>query len=124
MKTLNSDKMVSFGGAFYYIDLDELDKQTVIKIANKEVSTVTETTHIDPETDKIVSIARTKSTGEREDDFNSTRHEMIRTMVDFILDYDDDMEDSLGSDRALDKATLPFKICFNTLIANEILKEI
>lgn len=123
MKTSNNDKLVSFGGSIYYIDLDAMDRQIFSKPENKEVSNITETVHFDPETNKPTSVIRTKSTGEREDDYNASRDSLLRTMIDIVLE-DEEMDDSLGSDRALDKASLPFKISFNTLMINEILKEI
>lgn len=124
MKILNSDKMIPFGDSFYYIDLNEIEKQTTIKSTEKFVHSSAETTQIDPETGNPISITKTTTTGERVPEFDSTRFGLIQMMLDYILEYDEEMEESLGSERALDKASLSFKICFNTLITQGILKEI
>jgi len=48
---------------------------------------------------------------------------VIRTMIEVILDYEDESDASLGSERALEKTPLSYKLAFNTLYNYGIIKE-
>ena len=52
------------------------------------------------------------------------RYETVRQLIDVILTTLEEIDDELGIDRALDDLSLPFKLSFNTLIANGIINEI
>jgi len=43
-------------------------------------------------------------------------------MLEIIYSYNEDLDDSLGTERALNKTTISFKIAFNTLQYYGILK--
>ncbi len=44
-------------------------------------------------------------------------------MIEVLIDYDDEIDDSLGADRALSKTPISYKLAFNTLFNCGVLKE-
>lgn len=115
--------MIEFGGIMYYIDIDALEK--VISPAlepTKLVETHTKT-YLD-EKGKIVSVEVNETSTERVREVNAAKYDLIRTMIEVILDgAEDEIDDTMGAERGLEKASLSFKIAFNTLYENEIIKE-
>jgi hypothetical protein len=51
-------------------------------------------------------------------------YELLREMIDIVLNETDEMDEELGSERALDKMSISYKIAFNTLIHYQILVEV
>lgn len=115
--------MIEFGGIMYYIDIDALEK--VISPAlepTKLVETHTKT-YLD-ENGKIISVEVNETSTERVREVNAAKYDLIRTMIEVVLDNsEDDIDDTMGAERGLDKASLSFKIAFNTLYEYEIIKE-
>jgi len=116
--------MIDFGGIIYYIDLTAFDKAITpvgVKPTDKIITTEFKTYrdsqgHVTSSEDYTTSILRGK-------EIDATKFEIIRTMIDVILDYNDESDTSLGAERALEKTTLAYKIAFNTLFNYGILKE-
>lgn len=70
---------------------------------------------------------KNEETGEMEEDggpsIDVTKYEMVREMVNTILNTVEVIDDKLGV-MALNQLPIPFKISYNTLIHYDILKEI
>jgi hypothetical protein len=117
--------MVEFGGIIYYIDLDAYDK-LIRKPLKKDDKYVIEThrkTYLDGE-GKVVSIELNEQSTERIGEVNAAKYDIVRTMIDVILDIEaDDLDDTMGAERGLEKGALSFKVAFNTLYHYGILKE-
>ena len=56
-------------------------------------------------------------------EINAPKYEILRLMLDVVLSHSEDMDSSI-SYLALEKTGFDFKLAFNTLIENNILKEI
>lgn len=116
--------MIEFGGVFYYIDLDALDK-TITPKGSKPTDMVTlyeKKEVFNPDGSKAgVELNETKSTKGKEID--GPKYDVIRIMIDVLIDYDDEMDTTMGSDRALEKLPLSVKLAFNTLYNYGVLKE-
>jgi len=115
--------MIEFGGTLYFIDLDALEKVISMELLeSKLVETQTKTT-LD-EKGKIVSVEINEHSSERVKEISPAKYDIIRTMLDVVLDItEDDIDDTLGAERGLEKTSLSFKIAFNTLIEYGVLKE-
>lgn len=115
--------MIEFGGIMYYLDIDALEK--VISPAlepTKLVETHTKT-YLD-EKGKIISVEVNESSTERVREVNAAKYDLMRTMIEVVLDVtDDEIDDTMGAERGLEKASLSFKIAFNTLYEYGIIKE-
>jgi hypothetical protein len=62
---------------------------------------------------------------ERGVDLDSTKYDILRMLIDVIMDdMDDEPDDTLGTERALNKKPLSYRIAFNTLKQYNILKEL
>ena len=117
--------MIEFGGLLYYIDLKALDK-AITPDGFKPDDKVTSTTiTINKDSSGgIISIEEIENSMLRGKEIDAAKFEIIRTMLDFVLDFDqEEMDLSLGGDRALEKMSLSFKLAFNTLINYGIIKE-
>ena len=117
--------MIEFGGIQYYLDLGEFEKLIRLNDVSTE-SNICESvtkTYID-ESGKVSSSEVIETDRERAAEIDSTKHELVRNLIDIVLDdIDEENDDTLGVDRVLEKRPLSYKIAFNTLIHYGILKE-
>jgi hypothetical protein len=116
--------MIEFGGVVYYLDLTAFEKalkitgeQTNDKIVVKEVIE-----HKD-NTGTIIKTEIKETTNERGREIDATKYEVIRLMLEVLMEFNEETDETLGSERALDKAPLSHKLAFNTLYNYGILKE-
>lgn len=115
--------MIEFGGITYYVDIDAFDEVVALKNASDKIVT----THIRRTFDNENNLVETReftTSNDREREVNTARYEILRTMLEVVVDTGDDFDDSLGVDRALESTTLGFKLAFNTLLNYGIIKEI
>lgn len=92
--------MLKFLGENYYIDVNQLEEQV-----------------------GAGSLKTTIVSGEtlNEQQINVTRYDLFKSLIEVILTEREDLDDSLGMHAAKD-LTIPFKISFNTLLINKIIK--
>jgi hypothetical protein len=117
--------MIEFGGITYYIDLDAYDKliKKPLKDEDKYVIDTHRKTYLDGE-QNIVSVEINEQSSERIQEVNAGKYDIVRTMIDVVLDIEaDDLDDTMGAERGLEKGVLSFKLAFNTLYHYGILKE-
>lgn len=94
--------MLEFLGDNYYFDIDELEKQvsyekSVLPISSGETETP-------------------------EQQISVTRYDTFKSLIEVILTEREDLDDSLGV-HGSKNLTIPFKLAFNTLLINKILKK-
>jgi len=117
--------MIEFGGSIYYIDLDALEKTIIPKGVNPTDKVIEreEKVHVDSD-NKVVHTDITEVSRERGREIDGAKYEMIRLMMEILMDGSEETDDTtLGAERALDKTSLSYKIAFNTLYNYGILKE-
>jgi hypothetical protein len=93
--------MLKFLGENYYLDINELEKQV-----SYEKSMLPVVTGETESMDQQISV---------------TRFETFKGLIDVILTEREELDEGLGSHGAKD-LSIPFKIAFNTLLINSILK--
>ena len=113
--------MIDFGGVVYYVDIDTFDAVVALKNSEK-IITVHERETFDKDKNLIERRVFT-TTNDRDREVNTARYEILRTMLEVVVDTGEEFDDSLGIDRALESASLGFKLAFNTLLNYGILKE-
>jgi hypothetical protein len=116
--------MIEFGNTIYYFDLNALDKAISLsgfKPNDKTVETDIET-YKDSE-GNVISIKEFQRATTNGKIIDVAKYEIIKTMIEIVIDFDDDFDTALGADNALDKAPLSFKMAFNTLLNYGIIKE-
>lgn len=118
------DNLLDIGGVEYVIDFEAMDKMlnTDPTLAAMEL-TETETKEI-YEGEKFVGKEIYTKEYFKGKEIDMTRYEMVRTLFEVVLTYNEDIDDSLGVARGLNKTTLPFKLSYNTLINYGIIREI
>jgi len=115
--------MVEFGGILYFIDLDALEKVISMELLESKLVETHSKTMLDGN-GKIVSVEINEHSSERVKEISPAKYDIIRTMLDVVLDVtEDEIDDTLGAERGLEKTSLSFKIAFNTLIEYGVLKE-
>lgn len=117
--------MIEFGGSFYYIDLEALEKTIKPTGLNPKELVVDreQKAQLDAK-GELIGSEITEVSRERGREIDGAKYEMIRLMLEVLMDGTEETDDdTLGADRALDKTSLSFKIAFNTLYTYGILKE-
>lgn len=120
----NYDSMLDFGGSVYYLNVNKFTE--LIKMDHPNGDEIIESVIKEIKDDKGKTITSETVTTKRERDMyiQQTMYELFREMIDIVLNESDDMDEELGSNRALDKTTISYKIAFNTLIHYGILVEV
>lgn len=116
--------MIEFGGNIYYVDLNALEEAISTKTPS-ENETVSSTERITKTNSngEVYQIKETVLTTPKPREVDITKYEIIRNLLDVILDYDDESDTSLGAERALESTSLSYKLAFNTLYEYGIIKE-
>jgi|LauGreDrversion4_2_1035121.scaffolds.fasta_scaffold244807_2 hypothetical protein len=116
---------LEFGGVNYYVDFEALDNLLAIDKKNtKKMVIETETITSYDNENNVIGKTVTKRENERNKEIDLASYETLRLLMEVVFSYqNDDMDDTLGAQRALDSSTLPFKLSFNTLIKYGIIKE-
>lgn len=116
--------MIEFGGTIYFFDIDALDKAITSKVGKPtDKVSLTEHNEVTNEEGKVVGTETTVTTSLRGKEIDGAKYDLLRMMVETLIDYDDESDTSMGAERALDKTPLSYKIAFNTLYNYGILKE-
>ena len=92
--------LLKFLGENYYIDIDELETQ--VSMFNSKLPLISGET-------------------ENEQQISVTRYDTFKNLIEVILTEREELDDSLGIHGAKD-LSIPFKISFNTLLINKIIK--
>jgi hypothetical protein len=92
--------LLKFLGENYYIDVDELESQ--VSMFNSKLPLISGET-------------------ENEQQISVTRYDTFKNLIEVILTEREELDDSLGIHGAKD-LSIPFKISFNTLLINKIIK--
>jgi hypothetical protein len=92
--------LLKFLGENYYIDIDELESQ--VSMFNSKLPLISGET-------------------ENEQQISVTRYDTFKNLIEVILTEREELDDSLGIHGAKD-LSIPFKISFNTLLINKIIK--
>lgn len=117
--------MIEFGGVLYYIDINAFDKAvSPIGFKPTDKVIVNEKKLVTNEKNEVVGTEYLETSHDRGKEIDAPRYDILRLMLETVLDYDyEDVDTSLGADRALDKTSLSYKIAFNTLYNYGIIKE-
>ena len=123
------DDMIEFGGSYYLIDFEAFDTLIMLnpKKDEKHIETTTETQYKANHDGENVHIDTTKVTTreyDKQPEINAPTYDAVRYCLEILFTYNNEVDDTLGTDRALKGTNIPFKIAFNTLRSYGILKEI
>lgn len=115
--------MLEIGGINYVIDIEALDKVITSKSKNKNIVETETIQHFDNNSNVISTEVRTKEF-ERVREIDMAKYETIRTLLEIVITTNEEVDDDLGVERALNNLPLPFKLSFNTLLEYGIIREI
>ena len=115
--------MIEFGNAAYYIDLKAFDKSITYTANKTDVTTDTEEKKTLDKNGNIIQIEHFTRTTPKGKDIDAVKYSLLNECISYILDYGELTDDTLGLDRALSDTPLGYKIAFNTLLHEGIIKE-
>lgn len=116
--------MIDIGGNLYVIDLDALSNVLVIdKDAEGKKYTQTEIKEFFDENGKITGKDVTTFEKAMVKEIDGPKYDTVRLLFEVLFSFDEEIDDNLGM-LSLNKASLSFKLAFNTLLEYKILKEI
>ena len=116
--------MIEYGGVYYYLDINAFDKAvTTPNNKPKEKVTQSDKKIVTNEDGKVVGTEVLERVRERGKEIDAPKYDILRMMVEVLIDSDDEADTTLGADRALEKTPLSYKLAFNTLIEYGILRE-
>jgi len=114
--------MIQFGETTFYIDINSF-RETVLSETNNDKQQSEVTTYYDAN-GAITGSEKKITKPEKDLELDSSKYDLISRMLDVVLSFPlDDMDTTLGVDRALEQTPLAFKIAFNTLLNYGIIKE-
>jgi hypothetical protein len=118
--------MIDFGGTIYQLDLDKLSEAIKLEDSNTNEEIIEKIVRVyKNEKGEITGTEEVTTSRERGIEYNTTKYDMLRTLIEIVLDdTESDVDTTLGVDSYLDKQPLSFKMAFNTLLEYEIIKEI
>jgi hypothetical protein len=116
--------MLEFGDSIYYIDLKAFDKAiTIVDNTKGKANFDKEIKQTMDENGKIIMTEMYEKILPQNKEIDAAKYDLLKTFVEYVIDYSDESDDTLGADRALSQTPLGFKIVFNTLLNEGILKE-
>jgi hypothetical protein len=116
--------MLEFGDSVFYIDLKAFEKAiTIIDGTKDDVTVETEQKTTFNEKNEVVINEMFERTSPRGKEIDATKYDLLKTFIEYIIDYQDETDDTLGADRALAQMPFGYKLVFNTLKKENILKE-
>ena len=116
---------LDFGGTPYYIDLEAFDNALSISTNPEVKDNIEVTTHTSYDEDgKIIGSTVTETKSSKHKEINLAVYETVRIFIETLLVFQEEGDDTLGTEKALDEAPLAVKLAFNTLVKYGILKEV
>jgi hypothetical protein len=116
--------MLDFGGSVYFLDVNKFTELIKMDHPNGDVIIESVIKEIKDEKGKTITSEVVTTKRERDMYIQQTMYELFREMIDIVLSETDEMDEELGSERALNKSDISYKISFNTLIHYGILVEV
>jgi hypothetical protein len=122
---MNSVDYLEIGGVAYSLDFDSFESLLSLDITkeNEEPVEIETTTEFDGTGNPVGSSIMTRQI-RRGKEIDMSKYEVIKHMLEIVLGYNEELDDSLGIQRAFDKLPISFKIAFNTLVKYGVLNEI
>jgi hypothetical protein len=105
-------ELFAIAGNNYYIDLEELSQ--CIRIEKPEsIDDIFSETEVNKETDEnmytqVIDVAK---------------WEVLKIMIESILNETSVVDEAMGPTKLAEQLSIPFRLSFNTLIKNKIIKE-
>jgi len=118
--------MLTIGDAYFYFDLKRIDELVGAEDSLKAKEMVeTEVIEKFNAAGELVESNKVTKTYMKGKEIDGSKYDTIRFMMDILISYsDDEADDTLGFDHMMNKAPMSFKLAFNTLKKEGILREI
>lgn len=118
----NNENMVDIGGVVFIIDLERYTE--ILSSGDETTATETETKTAYDAEGKATAATVTTREYEKGREVDAPKYDVLRTCLEILLTYNEEVDDKMGLERALAETPISFKVAFNTLLNYGILKEI
>lgn len=121
--------LIKIGGENFILNFESMTKLLTDKedlsgpLTGKEVTTVEiygEKSNPSLRTGKEV----TTRVYDKDRQIDVSKYETLRTLIDIVLSTNEEMDDTLGTERGMKQMPIPFKLAFNTLLYYNVLEKI
>jgi hypothetical protein len=123
------DNMIDLGGTVYVIDLEKFNslllEEGEPEKAIETESRVTYSTELNGLNGEMTPISTVVTSREydKPKEINTPKYDVLRMCLEILFTYNEQVDDTLGEERALKGTSIPFKVAFNTLLNYGVLKE-
>lgn len=117
-----NENMIEIGGVVFAIDLEKYTELLTIKTEHKG-NEVEGKVHYDAD-NKPISSTVTSREFDRPTEIDAPKYDLLRMCLEIILTYNDEVDDAMGINKALESTPISFKVAYNTLLSYGILKEL
>lgn len=108
---ISEEDLLEYGGNYYYIDVDQLAEKTTIKVKNNEKKSSRKKIEEEPNDDEF------------DDHLNIQKYELYKNLIEVVISpLESNEEDDKLSSIRINKMPFDFKVAFNTLVKDGILK--
>ena len=115
--------MIEFGDSAFYIDLKALDKAITTQTPKSNVIVDKETKQVFDGEMNLLTTETFERIGQQNKEVDAVKYDMLKDFIQFIMDDEGVEDDALGAERALQQANFSYKLVFNTLLHEGIIKE-
>jgi hypothetical protein len=117
--------MIEFGDTAFYIDLKAFENAISVSKNQTETEIVLdkETKHIYSGDGELLTTETFQRTSPQNKEIDATKYDVLKSLLDFIIDDKDVNDDTLGTERAFRETTFSYRLVFNTLLHEGIIKE-
>lgn len=117
------ENMIPLGGSLFIFDTEVYTEVlTTLSIESNTIETETMTSY--DENGVVTGVNVNVREYEKPKEVDAPKYDLLRMCLEVVFTYYEEVDDSLGLERALGDTTIPFKLAFNTLISYGILKEV
>lgn len=118
---MSEHNLLPIAGDYYYFDLERISEYIRIDDDNEDLSDILSPTTTDDGVDNSLSgLFNAKDTQL----LDVTKWEMTKAMVETILSDQNIVDEKMGYRNMGSQLTIPFKLSFNTLLVNKIIKKV
>lgn len=117
--------MIAFGGKMYYVDFDTLDVFITTQEGGKDKTSKEVEIKEIIENGVVIRTEKYQRITPQSKEIDAAKYDIVKTFIEYLIDFDggEDEDDSLGFERAMNQTPLGYRIVFNTLLNQGIIKE-
>lgn len=122
--------LIKIGGEAFIIDLKAMDdiiashEDLNRPLIGEEIELKYTYENPDTNNEKLISKEKIVRQYDKGKEIDVSKYETLKMLIDIVMSYNEEIDDTLGMNRVMMQMPIPFKIAFNTLLYYQVLKKI